>query len=38
MAVAPMVGTGAWAGAYDKAVKFIDQLTMEEKVRSLSRD
>ncbi|KAI0913997.1 beta-glucosidase M [Ustulina deusta] len=27
----PMVGTGAWAGAYDKAVKFVDQLTMEEK-------
>ncbi|KAJ2975715.1 hypothetical protein NUW58_g8278 [Xylaria curta] len=27
----PMEGTGAWADAYDKAVKFVDQLTIEEK-------
>ncbi|KAI0406452.1 beta-glucosidase M [Xylaria palmicola] len=27
----PMEGTGAWADAYDKAVKFVGQLTMEEK-------
>ncbi|KAI1428630.1 beta-glucosidase M [Xylaria sp. FL1777] len=27
----PMTGTGAWASAYDKAVKFVNQLTMEEK-------
>ncbi|KAI8629952.1 beta-glucosidase M [Xylariaceae sp. FL1651] len=28
----PMTGTGDWADAYDKAVKFVDQLTVEEKV------
>ncbi|KAI0526700.1 beta-glucosidase M [Xylaria bambusicola] len=27
----PITGTGAWANAYDKAVKFVDQLTMQEK-------
>ncbi|GAP85818.1 putative glycoside hydrolase family 3 protein [Rosellinia necatrix] len=26
-----MGGTGVWADAYDKAIKFVDQLTMEEK-------
>ncbi|KAI1308458.1 beta-glucosidase M [Xylaria venustula] len=27
----PMTGTGTWADSYDKAVKFVDQLTMQEK-------
>ncbi|KAI0537236.1 beta-glucosidase M [Xylaria digitata] len=28
----PMKGTGAWVDAYEKAVNFVGQLTMEEKV------
>ena len=29
-----MTGVGAWADAYNKAVDFVKQLTIEEKVSS----
>ncbi|KAI1821378.1 beta-glucosidase M [Xylaria intraflava] len=32
----PMNGSGTWSEAYDKAVKFVGQLTIEEKVSLIS--